>query len=56
MLLTASANGLYAIAPTPFDDEGRVDFGSLDRLCDFYEESGADGITILGVLGEAPKL
>ena len=56
MLLDASANGLYAIAPTPFDDEGRVDFNSIDRLCDFYEECGADGITILGVLGEAPKL
>ncbi|MFU7528094.1 dihydrodipicolinate synthase family protein [Qipengyuania sp. ASV99] len=56
MLLDASANGLYAIAPTPFDDDGRIDFHSLDRLCDFYEECGADGITILGVLGEAPKL
>jgi len=56
MLLNATANCLYAIAPTPFDDEGRIDFSSLDRLCDFYEASGADGITILGVLGEAPKL
>lgn len=56
MLLDASANGLYAIAPTPFDNDGRIDFNSIDRLCDFYEECGADGITILGVLGEAPKL
>lgn len=56
MLLDASVNGLYAIAPTPFDDDGQIDFKSIDRLCDFYAECGADGITILGVLGEAPKL
>lgn len=56
MILDASTKGLYAIAPTPFDDQGRIDFNSIDRLCDFYEECEADGITILGVLGEAPKL
>jgi 4-hydroxy-tetrahydrodipicolinate synthase len=56
MPLSAAARGVYAIAPTPFDETGAVDFGSLDRLCEFYEASGVDGITILGILGEAPKL
>jgi 4-hydroxy-tetrahydrodipicolinate synthase len=28
----------------------------LDRLTDFYAASGCDGITVLGIMGEAPKL
>ncbi|MCF3933842.1 dihydrodipicolinate synthase family protein [Acuticoccus sp. M5D2P5] len=48
--------GVYAIAPTPFLPDGAVDFESVDRMCDFYLESGVDGLTILGILGEAPKL
>ncbi|MDE2369335.1 MAG: dihydrodipicolinate synthase family protein [Burkholderiales bacterium] len=56
MLLTATAQGVYPIAPTPFFDDGRIDVDSLDRLVDFYAAIGADGITVLGQLGEAPKL
>jgi len=48
--------GVYAIAPTPFLPDGAVDYESIDRMCDFYLESGVDGLTILGILGEAPKL
>src|SRR5258707_10272681 len=29
---------------------------SLDRLLAFYVESGVDGLTLLGQMGEAPKL
>ena len=29
---------------------------STDRLIDYYLQAGADGITILGIMGEAPKL
>jgi len=29
---------------------------SIDRLTDFYAEVGCDGVTVLGILGEAPKL
>ena len=54
--LTAKAAGTYAIAPTPFHDDGRIDFASIDRLTDFYAEVGCDGVTVLGILGEAPKL
>jgi 4-hydroxy-tetrahydrodipicolinate synthase len=54
--LTAAAAGTFAIAPTPFHDDGRIDERSIDRLTDFYAEVGCDGVTVLGILGEAPKL
>jgi 4-hydroxy-tetrahydrodipicolinate synthase len=56
MLLTAQARGVYPIAPTPFFDDGRIDNESIDRLTDFYIGIGSTGITVLGQLGEAPKL
>jgi 4-hydroxy-tetrahydrodipicolinate synthase len=54
--LTAQAAGTFAIAPTPFHDDGRIDHASIDRLTDFYAEVGCEGVTVLGILGEAPKL
>ncbi len=56
MTFSTEAKGVYAIAATPFHDDGAIDFNSVDRLTDFYEESGCTGITILGIMGEAPKL
>ena len=56
MLLTDQAKGVFPIAPTPFHPDGRVDEVSLDRLTDFYIECGVTGATVLGLLGEAPKL
>ena len=56
MSLDHNAKGVYAIAATPFHDDGRLDLDSLDRLTDFYAEAGATGITILGIMGEANKL
>lgn len=56
MAFSAGSKGVYAIATTPFLNDGSVDFTSIDRLTDFYEESGCTGITILGIMGEAPKL
>lgn len=55
-LLDETARGVYVIAATPFTDSGAMDFPSTDRLMDFYLGCGVDGITILGVMGEAPKL
>jgi 4-hydroxy-tetrahydrodipicolinate synthase len=54
--LSADAKGVYVIAATPFTDAGEVDFASIDRLVDFYLGCGVDGMTILGVMGEAQKL
>src|SRR3954470_503568 len=56
MPLDHTANGVYAIAPTPFAPDGRIDFESIDRMVDFYRSVGCTGLTVLGVLGEAPKL
>src|SRR3712207_3352617 len=55
-MLDASAHGVYAIAPTPFLEDGRIDERSIERMTDFYAESGCTGITVLGIMGEAPKL
>ncbi|MFD5074817.1 dihydrodipicolinate synthase family protein [Streptomyces sp. NPDC058371] len=56
VLLTRETKGVFAIAPTPFDSDGSVDFTSLGRLVDFYESTGVTGLTLLGQMGEAPKL
>jgi 4-hydroxy-tetrahydrodipicolinate synthase len=56
MKLDHTARGVYVIAPTPFHPDGRVDDASTDSMTDFYLQAGCDGMTILGVMGEAPKL
>jgi 4-hydroxy-tetrahydrodipicolinate synthase len=56
LVLTSTIKGVIPIAPTPFHYDGRVDEASLDRMVDFFLQCGIDGITILGQLGEAPKL
>jgi len=50
------AKGVYVIAPTPFLPDGRIDESSIDRMTDFFLKAGVDGITVLGQLGEAPKM
>ena len=56
MLLDHTAKCVYAIAVTPFAPDGAVDFESVDRMTDFYLSCGVSGLTILGMMGEAPKL
>jgi 4-hydroxy-tetrahydrodipicolinate synthase len=56
MAFSAASKGLYAIATTPFLEDGSIDFASIDRLTEFYEGCGCTGITVLGIMGEAPKL
>lgn len=55
-LLTEKARGVFVISVTPFKDDGSLDLDSLDRVTDFYLSAGADGLTVLGMMGEAPKL
>lgn len=54
--LTGESAGVFVIAATPFDDAGALDFSSTDSLVDFYLAAGADGLTVLGMMGEAGKL
>ncbi|AEQ53832.1 dihydrodipicolinate synthase family protein [Pelagibacterium halotolerans] len=56
MPLDHTAKGVYVIATTPFLDDYAIDTKSIDRLTDFYAEAGSTGMTILGIMGEAPKL
>lgn len=48
--------GVYTILTTPFTPDGELDESSLRRLLEATVGMGIDGITILGVAGEAQKL
>jgi len=48
--------GIYTVAPTPFDAREQVDVDGIGRLCAFLGRCGVDGVTVLGVMGEAHKL
>jgi 4-hydroxy-tetrahydrodipicolinate synthase len=54
--LDETAAGVYVIAVTPFTPEGALDLAGVDSMVEFYLERGATGLTILGIMGEAPKL
>lgn len=56
MTLTVDAKGVFIISATPFTATGEIDYDSADRLVEFYLERGVSGMTILGMMGEAPKL
>lgn len=55
-MLDETAKGVFTIAVTPFLPDGALDLDSIDRMVDAYIEKGADGLTILGMMGEAGKL
>ena len=52
----SKVRGVYTIAPTPFNEDSSLDVTSISTLVNFLVELGIDGITILGVMGEASKL
>ncbi len=55
-LIHNQSKGVFVITVTPFLPDGGIDSTSIDTLTDFYLDQGADGLTILGMMGEAPKL
>src|SRR5262245_6673215 len=55
-LLDASAAGVYPIAPTPFTETGEIDWPSIEPMIDFYLGCKVQGLTVLGLMGEAQKL
>ena len=55
-LISEESKGVFVIMATPFTDDGALDLRSADRLVEFYLEEGVHGVTVLGVMGEAPKL
>ena len=54
--LDCNAKGVYLITVTPFTDSGALDLASTDRMVDFCLDKGVTGLTVLGIMGEAPKL
>ena len=56
MTFDRHARGVYVIAATPFTDDGAPDEASTDAMVDFYLATGVTGMTILGIMGEAPKM
>lgn len=54
--MTDFLSGVWNITPTPFSADGSLDLASIRRLTDFTIARGVDGMTILGVMGEADKL
>ncbi len=56
MRLDSSASGVFPISPTPFLPDGAIDWASAEKLFAFYNDIGSDGVTVLGIMGEAPKL
>ncbi|MGR3500003.1 MAG: dihydrodipicolinate synthase family protein [Limimaricola soesokkakensis] len=55
-MISAETRGVFAIAPTPFLPGGALDVASLGRMTERYAGCGVDGLTILGIMGEAQKL
>jgi 4-hydroxy-tetrahydrodipicolinate synthase len=41
---------------TPFDAEGKVDYGQAKRLANALLDSGSDGLVVSGTTGESPTL
>jgi len=56
MAFDIHASGVYAIAVTPFHPDGRIDLDSVGRVTALYRRAGVTGLTVLGIMGEAPKL
>ncbi len=52
----SALRGVWNIVPTPFLSDGALDAASIPGLVAFVRATGVDGLTILGVLGEAGRL
>jgi 4-hydroxy-tetrahydrodipicolinate synthase len=48
--------GTWYVVPTPFDEGGALDLGGQRRLVDAAVGWGVDGLTVMGVMSEAPSL
>jgi 4-hydroxy-tetrahydrodipicolinate synthase len=51
-----SIAGTWFVLPTPFGEDGSVDFGSQRRLVEAAISWGVDGLTAMGVTSEASSL
>jgi 4-hydroxy-tetrahydrodipicolinate synthase len=56
MRIDENSAGVFVISVTPFLEDGSLDLDSVQGLVEFYLARGATGLTVLGMMGEAPKL
>jgi 4-hydroxy-tetrahydrodipicolinate synthase len=56
MSLAADTAGVFVITPTPFHDNGGLALDDIPRMVAFFLEREVQGLTILGMMGEAAKL
>ena len=56
MSLAADTAGVFVITPTPFHNDGTLAFDDIPRMVAFFLEREVQGLTILGMMGEAAKL
>jgi 4-hydroxy-tetrahydrodipicolinate synthase len=49
-------SGIHPIVPTPFDERGGIDVESIGTMTAFMIGCGVDGLSVLGVMGEADRL
>ena len=52
----AEIGRLLTAMATPFDGQGRVDYGQAARLANALLDSGSDGVVVSGTTGESPTL
>lgn len=55
-MLSETTKGVISIVTTPFDENDRLDLDAIGPMMEFYRSAGCDGVTLLGVMGEAPKM
>lgn len=48
--------GVIAAIPTPFDDNGSVNFAAFRDFAEFLLANGCDGLNVMGTTGEATSL
>ena len=48
--------GVIPILVSPFNDDGSLDLASLEKVVSFMAGLGMNGVTVLGVLGEANRM
>ena len=53
--LHAEFRGNLPIVPTPFHASGELAVKDIEKMVDYYERCRVEGLTILGVMGEAHK-
>ena len=55
-MLEERTQRVFTFAATQFLPDGALDFDCIVRMIDVYIEKGANGLTILGLMGAAGKL